>query len=318
MWEKMSAVQLSPLVAACTAYGTSVLFFAALRMRARVRVVVFVLLAVLVALTPWMIPAEARIARFIVAVYSCVLVLKMWDLHLGAGRSVRPRLSEFLGFLANLASLVHRRTGSERQPTPRKNGIKLFKSLVEVSLALLAFNILLRLDWGSTPFLVEHVLKASAFFVGATALFSAFAAVARALGGYAPEPMTRPLLARTPADFWRRYNRWTGEWLREDLFRPIGGRRHPVPATLAVFAVSGLLHEYVFSVAVGRVQGFQLAFFLMQGAAVVLTARVKPGRIIGVGTTFAFNALTSIMFFASVHGIAPFYEGGLPAWLWGA
>ena len=311
-------VQLNPLFAALTAFSTAVLFFPALRMSARVRVVFLVLLAALILLTPWMIPPEARIPRFLVAVYAGVLVLKMWDLHLGAARQVNPRFTEFFAFMANLPSLVHRRTGSEPQPTPRENGIILSKSLVGASIGLLAFNILLRLDWGSTPFLVEHVLKASAFFVGASGFFSAFAALARALGGYAPEPMTRPLSARTPAEFWRRYNRWTGEGLREDLFRPIGGRRHPVAATLAVFAFSGLLHEYVFSAGVGRVQGFQLAFFLMQGVAVVLTARVKPGRIIGVGTTFAFNALTSVLFFASIHGIAPFYEGELPEWLWGA
>ena len=83
-----------------------------------------------------------------------------------------------------------------------------------------------------------------------------------------------------------------------------------------VFAVSGLLHEYLFTVAVGRVQGFQLAFFLVQGAAVALTLRAKPNRIVGVGATFTFNALTSILFFASVEGVLPFYVGGLPGWLW--
>jgi len=265
-----------------------------------------------------MIPAEARIARFLAAIYAAVLVLKMWDLRMGAERSVRPRFTEFLGFLANVLSLVHRRTGSERQPTPRENGIALLRSLVEFSLAILALNLLLLLNWGSIPFLIEHVLKASVFFVGAAALFSALAAIVRGLGGYAPEPMIRPMLARSPADFWRRYNRWTGEGLREDIFRPIGGRRHPVLSTLAVFVFSGLLHEYVFAAGVGRVQGYQFAFFLVQGVAVALTLRVKPSRIVGVGSTFTFNALTSILFFASVHGVAPFYEGGIPDWLWGS
>ncbi len=312
----MTAVHLKTLVAVAIAYGTSALFFPALGARAGVRLSILVLLSALVGLTPWMIPPEARIARFLTAVYAAVLILKMWDLHLGAERSVRPRFVEFLGFLANLPSLVHRRTGTERQPMPRENGIALCRSLVEFSLALLAFNLLLRVDWGSTPFLIEHVLKSSVFFVGATALFSASAAAARVFGGYAPEPMIRPLLARSPADFWRRYNRWVGEGLREDLFHPIGGRRRPVLATLAVFAVSGLLHEYVFAAAVGSVQGFQLAFFLVQGAAVAVTLRVKPGHVIGVGFTFTFNALTSVLFFASVHGLAPFYSGGVPDWLW--
>ena len=88
-------------------------------------------------------------------------------------------------------------------------------------------------------------------------------------------------------------------------------------ALLAVFVFSGLLHEYLFAAALGRVQGFQLAFFLLQGAAVALTLRVKPDRTIGVGFTFTFNALTSILFFASVHGVVPFYEDGIPGWLWG-
>lgn len=310
----MSTVYLKALVAVATAYGTSALFFPALRAHARVRLFVFVLLAGLVGLTPWIVPTEARIARFLTAIYAAVLVLKMWDINLGAVRSMRPRFAEYLGFLANIMALVHRRTGAERQPTPRKNGISLFKALFGFSLSLIAFNLLLRLDWGSTPFLIEHVLKASVFFVGATALFSVATAIARGLGAYAPEPMIRPLLARSPAEFWRRYNRWAGECFREDLFRPVGGRRHPVLATLAVFVCSGLLHEYVFAAAVGRVQGFQLAFFLLQGGAVVLTLRSKPGRLIGVGSTFIFNALTSILFFASVHGVTPFYEGGIPDW----
>jgi hypothetical protein len=309
---------LMPLVAASTAFGAAVLFFPVLRTPTKVRVVVFLLLAILVGLTPWMIPSERRIARFLVAVYSGVLILKMWDLHVGAGRSVRLGWGEFLGFMANVPSLVHRRTGFERQPTPVHNRIGLLKSLVEASVGLLALNILLRLNWASTPFLLEHVLKATAFFVGASALFRALAVAFRLFGCYAPEPMNRPLLARTPAEFWRRYNRWIGEGLREDLFRPISGGRHPILGTLVVFGVSGILHEYVFSAAVGRVQGYQMAFFLLQGAAVALTLRAKPGRIVGVCATFAFNALSSIWFFASIHSISPLYEGGLPKWLWGS
>jgi hypothetical protein len=313
----MVAVQVTPLFAALTAFSTAVLFFPALRISAKGRAVVFVLLATLILLTPWIIPPEARIPRFLVAIYAGVLVLKLWDLHLGAARQVNPRFTEFLAFLANLPSLVHRRIGSEPQPTPRENAIIFAKSLLGASLGLLAFNILLRLDWGSTPFLVEHVLKASVFFVGATAFFRTFAAVARAFGGYAPEPMNRPYWARTPADFWRRYNRWIGEGMREDLFLPMGGRRHPVLATLAVFAVSGILHEYLFFASLGSVQGFQFSFFSLQGAAVAMTLRARPGRIVGIGGTFAFNALSSVLFFASFHNLAQFYDSGLPKWLWG-
>lgn len=86
---------------------------------------------------------------------------------------------------------------------------------------------------------------------------------------------------------------------------------------MAAFLVSGIVHEYMFSVAVGGVQGFQMAFFLVQGCAVVLTLRVKAGTI-GIMGTLAFNAITSILFFASLDGVIGFYDGGLPEWLWGS
>ena len=53
-------------------------------------------------------------------------------------------------------------------------------------------------------------------------------------------------------------------------------RGGPVFATLAVFAVSGLMHEYVFGVATGRVQGWQMLFFMVQGCAAAATLRVRP------------------------------------------
>ena len=301
----------------CTAFGTSVLFFPALRFSRRVRVVVLVCLWGLLAITLLMIPEGGRIARFLAALYAGTLALKMWDLHVGAERSVRPSWIEFFGFMANLFSLVHRRTGSEPRPTSSQDGAKLLKSVAVGWLGLFALDVLLRLDWSSTPFLVEHGVKATAFFFGATAFFSAAAAAVRLLGAYAPEPMDHPLTARSPADFWRRYNRWIGESLREDIFRLVGGRRRPVLATLVVFLVSGALHEYVFSVAVGGVQGYQLAFFSLQGIAVAATLRWRPGRIVGIGATFTINALTSVLFFASFQGLAPFYEDGPPTWLWG-
>jgi len=173
------------------------------------------------------------------------------------------------------------------------------------------------LEWSSVPFFIEHVLKGTAFFVFATGFFSVAVALTRAAGGYSLDPVRRPLLASSPADFWRRYNRCIGQFLREDVFRPVGGRRRPALATMAAFLVSGIVHEYMFSMAVGSVQGFQLAFFLVQGSAVVLTLRTKAGPI-GIVGTWGFNAVTSVLFFASLDGVIGFYEGGLPDWLWGS
>ena len=186
--------------------------------------------------------------------------------------------------------------------------------------AYAALELLFRFDWSGSPFLLEHSLKATAFFLGVIAVFQVSAATTRLLGGYTVDPGGWLLTACTPAEFWRRYNRIVGQFLHEDVFKPLQGRRHPVRTTLVVFAVSGLLHEYLFSVAIGRPQGFQLLFFLLQGCAVALTQRVKPtgGEAVAWGFgTFAFNVTSSVFFLASVQSVIGFYQGGLPAWLRG-
>ncbi len=108
--------------------------------------------------------------------------------------------------------------------------------------------------------------------------------------------------------------------LYEDVFKPVGGRRSPIRGILVAFLVSALVHEYIFSIAIGQVQGFQTLFFLFQGIAVAATARVKPSgwrAIPWVVGTFAFNLLSSVLFFASWQGLGGFYAGGLPPWLQG-
>ena len=89
---------------------------------------------------------------------------------------------------------------------------------------------------------------------------------------------------------------------------------------LLVFAVSALLHELIFRAAVGRVQGYQTAFFAVQGLAAALTARVKVKgwlTIPWIAATLVFNLASSVLFFASIHAVVPFYSHGLPEWLRG-
>ncbi len=110
--------------------------------------------------------------------------------------------------------------------------------------------------------------------------------------------------------FWRRWNRPAQQFLEEYAFKPAGGPRHFIGATLVTFAVSGLAHEYVFDIAAGRILGWQMAFFALQGLAVVATRHVRPSarsRPGWLAATFAFNLLSSILFFRSVNAVVPFY-----------
>jgi D-alanyl-lipoteichoic acid acyltransferase DltB (MBOAT superfamily) len=132
--------------------------------------------------------------------------------------------------------------------------------------------------------------------------------------------MANPLAATTPADFWRRYNRNMHQFFLKDVFVSVGGLRNPLRATLVVFVLSALMHEYIFGIAIGRVQGYQTSFFLIQGVAAAATARVKVGGLRAlpwIVATLAFNLVTSVLFFASMNELVHFYDRGLPTWLSG-
>jgi hypothetical protein len=109
--------------------------------------------------------------------------------------------------------------------------------------------------------MVEFAVALAAAFVAAAASFPARAAprAARttalaAAGGlnlasplFAPptqpplrtalEPMARPELAPTSAEFWRRWNRPAQQFFYEDVFKPCGGLRAPVRGALASLSV---------------------------------------------------------------------------------
>ena len=154
-------------------------------------------------------------------------------------------------------------------------------------------------------------------FLLAISAISAMTAVLRLGGGRVWDFSRAPFAARTPADFWRRYNRLVQQFFFEDVFRS-SGRRMPIRTAFWAFALSGVLHEYLFTVSIGRVQGYQMLFFLVQGLVAMATFRLKPrGRtaVLWVGATLAFNIVSSVLFVASVDQLVPFYSEGVPGWL---
>lgn len=257
------------------------------------------------------------IARFFAAFVVSVYLFKLWDLGVDAIRGRHPDARAILRFLANPFSLVRRCEGRERQPGREGNVREMLFALAGTLLAIGALLLSRLVPWRELPFLVEHAVKAISCFVLAVAGFHVIAPAARLLGGYVIDPGSAPLGASTPADFWRRYNRVAGQFLNEDVFRQVRGLRHPVRGTLMAFAVSGLLHEYLFSMGAGRLQGLQLAFFLTQGLGVALTLRVRPrgwSLRMWQAATLLFNLVTSLLFFASCHEIVRIYSNP-PGWM---
>ena len=306
-------------LAAGAASVCALAFFPALRATSRVRRLGLIVAAAFILATPWMIPPGARLLRCLAAILAVVLSIKLYDLHLGAARGVRPSLLEFLAFLPNIYSLVHRKLHAEVRPPHvlelRRAALAAFAG----GTAAVVFLATFKTDWARYNFATEHAVKVVTFFLALVPLANFGASVWRLAGGRGRDFMDNPFAARTPADFWRRYNRPVHQFLEHDVFTPAGGRRSPFRAAVAAFVVSALIHEYVFFAPVGRVQGYQTAFFLVQGLAVAITLRLHPRGVAAaasIAATFAFNVLTGVLFFASVDEVLPLYVNDVPVWDW--
>ena len=275
---------------------------------------------ILMMTSPWLIPAESPMPRFLASVGAAMLALKFIDVSLDLGRRTEVTWRAHVEFLANPFTHVRRCLPNEHRPSMEENRARLLRASITCAASIAALVGCFKLDWSELPFLAEHVSKVTALMLAIGSGLAAAAATWRLTGGVARDFMDGPFVARTPADFWRRYNRNVQQFFSQNVFSGSRSRRAPIRTMLLVFALSAILHELVFLAAVGRVQGYQTAFFAVQGLAAAATARVKVrGWLTApwVAGTLAFNLLSSVLFFASIDAVVPFYSQGLPTWLQG-
>lgn len=270
--------------------------------------------------SPWLIPSGSSVLRFLASISAAMLALKVIDVSIDLKKRRLLSWQQYVHFLANPFTHVRRSLVHERRPQLEENLLRLVQGSIGCAIAVATLFGLYIVDWSGIPFLIEHVSKVVSLMLAISSGLTGAAAIWRLGGGTARDFMNKPFAARTPADFWRRYNRNVQQFFRYNVFNGNEGRRKPIRTMLLVFALSALLHELIFLAAVGRVQGYQTAFFVLQGLAAASTARVKvkgwPVVPWMIGT-LAFNLLPSVLFFASINGVAPFYSRGLPVWLRG-
>jgi hypothetical protein len=297
-------------LALAIAFLPAVCFYPAIGWRPRARLRLFIVLEAIVLAAPWAIPAHAPILRLLAGVIAAMPAVKLWDVC-RAGRQGSPATPvQYLLYLSNPFSIVWRKIIAERRPPIREDLLRVvFGILGSVGAAWVCFAVFV-FQWRQFPFALEHCTKLPAVFLVILVLPNTLAAAYRLLGIPSTDFSNNFFLARTPAEFWRGYNRPAGQFLHEDVFKMLGGPRFPMTGALATFAVSGLIHEYFFDVAAGRVQGYQMAFFLVQGIASVATARLRPigwRAAVWMLATFGFNLATGLLFFASMNDAIPFY-----------
>jgi len=303
-------------------YAAAVPFFLARGLKPGARSAVFVLLGAIVLGSVLLLESGNFAIRYVaVALPLVIFLLHMWDLHMDPGRESRLSLWAYIVFLGDYAWPVARVGNDYGVGLPlKRRAIDSARYVAGLGLVTAATVGVFKVDWAACPFLLEHAVKSTALAACTIWAFQANTALWRLAGAPAALFTTGSVLwARSPADFWRRWNRPMHRWLLENIYKPIGGRRNPQVAALATFAVSGLLHEYLFAVTFRRITGYVTAFFLLHGLAVVLTRRFKPtGWLVLPATlfTFAFNTASTLLLFIPINDRIPLYVNDVPRWMY--
>jgi len=308
------------LVTVAIGYLAAVLFYFARGLSRGPRTAIFGLLGTIVLITGLQLVTEHISLRFTVAAILPISFWHMWDLHVDPARRTRLTLKSYMVFLLDYAWSVARVDQGYGTDLPlKRRALDAARSVTGLVLVSAIVVVIFQIDWIPYPFWAEHAAKSTGLAGLTVWAFQANTALWRLAGAPAAWFTTRSVLrARSPADFWRRWNRPMHRWLYEDVFRPAGGRGRPVLATLGTFAVSALLHEYLFAIWLQRATGYPTVFFGVHGLATVLTRRWKPTGprtlLAGVGT-FAFNTLSTVLLFVPVNDRVAFYANAIPEWV---
>lgn len=292
------------------AFAAATCFYPTLRFGWRPRLVALVVLIGIVLSSPLVIAAHARPLRLLAAVIAVTVAVKLWDLHRGQMDGTRPGFGQFLLYLPNPFNVVWRKVSIEPRPPRRADLLRVVFGTMGSAGAVGICFVVFAAHWRRLPLALEHCTKLPALFLVILVIPNTLAAGYRLLGIPSTDFSNNFFLARTPAEFWRGYNRPAAQFLRYDVFAAVHGSRLPVLGALATFAISGLFHEYVFDLPAGRVQGYQLAFFVIQGVASIATARLRPSGWRGVACNFAtiaFMLAMGALFFAAMNESVPFY-----------
>jgi alginate O-acetyltransferase complex protein AlgI len=169
------------------------------------------------------------------------------------------------------------------------------------------------LVWGGAG-LLHPALPIAAGWVGMFGLilmllhfgFFQLLAFAWRRSGVPVEPLMRgPLLATSLGDFWgARWNTGFHTLAHQFAFRPLHRLLGRTLAVLAVFLLSGLVHELVITLPARGGYGLPTVYFLLQGLGLVLE-RSPLGRKLGLGAGVRGRVFALILVAVSAFWLFP-------------
>jgi hypothetical protein len=318
---------ISVLVCLAAAYALSIASYPLIVRQPAFAIHFAAIVALAIFLCPLLIPGQYIIPRALSAVFCTDALFRVLDfarqIH---GGSVAATWSEYCRFLVPFPIFLvvfgqkDRRFDPARPLAPEALSVILGAAGFAAMLALVLAA--LKIEAFQTSFALDHIVKVVLFMVAIESLSQMLLGLER-LAGFGPRPIIdRAFVARTPAEFWSRYNNRVHTWFYWNIFAPIGGRRHPIRGIWAVCLVSAVHHELAFTIATSRFTGYQAAFFLLQAPAIMLSPQLERlsntlgagGEILARTLTAVWLGITSILFFHGVDRVFPFVYASEP-WL---
>lgn len=282
---------------------------------------------------PFLLTGQAGWVRFLVAVQSALCAFRLFDLcarasdakaqaeHRSNGRRVLADVAYIVVWPSLDRSRAFRRLDGERAAYVKSRALRagVYGLTGGLLLALGA-----RLELPERLPAAHSFLGACEIFLLGTALSDTVVAAFALAGFWIDDLFDYPMPPRSLLDFWGRNDLQFHHWLKQYVFRPFARRRRPALGVLAVFAFSGVGHEYLILASVPEMFGRQLAFFMLNGFGCLLGARLershrdRTGRTVSAVTrstlAVAFLVATSPLLFSSLDGLLHFH-GAMGGWL---
>ena len=212
---------------------------------------------------------------------------------------VSPSNSRTLAYLLFWPGMDAKSFFDQRRMTAKPESVEWLyvatKLTLGVTLIALSKYILL-----SHPLVAGWIGMAGILFVLHFGIFHLLSTFWRASGIHAVPLMNGPIMASSLSDFWgRRWNLAFRDLAHTYVFRPLAGSLGVAGATMAVFAVSGIIHDLVISTAAGAGYGLPTLYFVIQGLG-LLVERSRTGKRLGLGRAVVGRVYCAVMVLAPV------------------
>ncbi len=217
---------------------------------------------------PFLLPTNWLEVRFVVSLVTFNKIIK--SLEIAYDRTKDPAMltsfARFLCWSGNFPDTTWPQTPEIAAATRREGGLRLLRALPKMLLFLGLLALSTVLPEMHHRYWLTIVWWGALGYLGFSGTCDIVTGSFMLTGIHICELFDKPFFARTPREFWgKRWNLYVRDACHRNVFLPLGGKERPLLAAAAVFAVTGLLHEYIVLVAIGpRMLGWMSCFFVLQ------------------------------------------------------